>query len=316
MQLSILIPVFNAGEFLLPLLESIRAIESSTLEIVAVDDGSTDQSATVLTNAAVLDPRLRVLTQNNAGVAMARNRCLQEARGEYVWFVDSDDLISSDKIEALLSASANMLDVVTFNGERIEVGAPSVNIYRLPKAQGEIDGEAWLNQLLSQRELRHFAWLHWCRRQYLSEIGLTFLPGIAHEDVAWVTEVTLRAPKLRYVDVLAYRYRVHPSSTTGNASEASLMHRIRSYFTVIEQLRAINQSVPMRTDTLRRLRGEVVGQALQIFELRAMLVTPENRRWVVTECRARKFAASLWPDALNLKRRRQVLAMWWHQLFG
>ncbi len=335
MRLSIIIPVFNAGGYLQPLLDSLGTLTLPAIEFIAIDDGSTDQSLQTLTAFAAIEPRLRVIRQANAGVAVTRNRGLQEARGDYVWFVDADDLVVSSVVDTMFMAAiggadANAdggagagADVITFNGERFGDGGDQTrptNIYQVAKSTAVVTGENWLTTLLTQKELRHFVWLHWCRRDYLQSIGLTFFPGISHEDVAWVTEVTLRAKRLKYVDVVAYRYRLNAASATGSNEDGRLMRRIVSYFTVVRQLQEMNRRIgadaTFRPETLVLLRGEVVGQALQVFELTKQLAAGDRRREVIAACRASRFAQGLWRDALNFKRKRQVVAIWLKQQFG
>jgi heptose III glucuronosyltransferase len=321
MRLSIIIPVFNAGDYLQPLLDSLAALRPPDIEFVAIDDGSTDRSLETLTAFATHEPRLRIISQANAGVAVARNRGLQAARGEYVWFVDADDLIVAPAVQALHAAAMSGADVITFNGQRFGDGygeTGGVGIYQRVKPSSCVSGEEWLVTLLTQKELRHFVWLHWCRREYLQTIELTFNAASApHEDVVWVTEVTLRAPRLQYVDVIAYRYRINAASATGSSEDARLMRNIRSYFTVVPQMQDMNRRISVahaaRASTLFLLRGEVVGQALQVFELSKQLQSDENRLEVIGACRKRRFAQGLWRDALNFKRKRQVVAIWLKQ---
>ncbi len=330
MRLSIIIPVFNAGTYLQPLLDRLSALPDVDIEFVLVDDGSSDQSLATLALWVAKEPRAKLIEQANSGVAAARNRGLQQANGEYVWFVDADDLPVVAAIATLVTATESKPDVITFNGEKFvdgQASAPFADgapnrqlIYHASKPTQPVAGSAWLHTLLKQKELRHFVWLHWCRREYLQSIGLEFLVGISHEDVAWVTEVTLRAKQLQYVDVCAYQYRLNSASATGSVNDDRLMRRIKSYFTVVKQLRAINvalaKSAPHQVELSVLLRGEVVGQALQIFEVAKLLNDESTRAEVVAMCRAHRLAQALWCDALNFKRQRQVLVMWWRQQFG
>ena len=327
MQLSIIIPVFNAGAYLPPLLARLRALQDVDIEFVLVDDGSTDQSLATLRTWVAEEPRAKLIQQPNAGVAVARNRGLQEANGEYIWFVDADDLPVVSAVDVLLAATAFQPEVIVFNGERFADGAQTggeasyrQRIYRTPKPLVAVTGAEWLLMLLQQKELRHFVWLHWCRRAYLQSIGLEFLTGISHEDVAWVTEVTLRANLVQYVDVLAYEYRLNAASVTGSADDCRLMQRIQSYFTVVTQLQVLNTQVaqlnPPQPELLALMRGEVVGQALQVFEVAKQLQSAATRAEVMAACRMRRFAQGLWRDALNFKRKRQVITIWRKQQFG
>lgn len=327
MRLSIIIPVFNAGNHLLPLLESLGQMPDDDIEFIAIDDGATDQSLAMLLHHAAQDRRLNVIQQANQGVAATRNAGLAAARGEYVWFVDADDLVMAAALPALFTAASTGADVIAFDGVRFANDADPVSgtrIYHAPKPATAVTGGAWLETLLDQKELRHFVWLYWCRRDYLHRIGLEFSPGMVHEDVAWVTEVLLRARTVRYVDVTGYQYRMNAASLTGSPDDAALLRRIHSYFTVVAQLRALNLRVAGQGQGQGHgqgqlawlLQGEVVGQALQVFELAKQLSSAAARAEVMRLCRTRRFAQSLWGEALNFKRKRQVVAMWLRQQLG
>ena len=311
MRLSILIPVFDAADYLRELLTSVRAIPiaATDLEVIVIDDGSRDHSADVVKAFAMQDVRIKFLQQANCGVAETRNRLLQAATGKYVWFVDADDVLVPEVVPLLMEMTTNDVDIITFNGVRFGTGLEEQAIYAAHKEPQNMTGEAWVCKLLNQRELRHFAWLHWCRRAYLADIALVFRSGILHEDVAWVSEVALRAASVIYIDKAAYRYRQNENSATGSRDDVRVLHRIRSYFTVVNQLRELNERVRMLPATRRLLRGEIVGQAMQVFELKRTLASENNRRAISIECRTRKFAQSLWNEAVGYKRKRQVLSM-------
>lgn len=91
---SVVIPVYNAELYLERCLDSVRAQTIRDIEIICVDDGSTDRSAAMLERYARLDPRIRVIRQQNEFAGAARNKGLADARGTFVYFMDSDDYIS------------------------------------------------------------------------------------------------------------------------------------------------------------------------------------------------------------------------------
>ncbi|HEY0959864.1 MAG TPA: glycosyltransferase family 2 protein [Novosphingobium sp.] len=95
---SVVIPNYNGSPTLDETLRSVRAQSHEALEILVVDDGSTDESAALVERHAVQDPRVRLIRQANAGVAAARNTGWREARSDFIAFVDSDDLWTTDKI--------------------------------------------------------------------------------------------------------------------------------------------------------------------------------------------------------------------------
>ena len=98
-RVSVIIPVYNSEKYIGECLESLLAQTLSEFEIICVDDGSTDGSASVLKSFAEKDARIRVLTQENAGAGAARNHGLRESRGKYLLFLDSDDFFESNMLE-------------------------------------------------------------------------------------------------------------------------------------------------------------------------------------------------------------------------
>lgn len=112
-KVSIIVPVFNVCRYLPACLESIISQSYHDLEIILIDDGSTDGSSTICDEYAKNDSRIRVIHQNNAGAANAKNAGLDILTGKYVAFVDSDDYVAPDWIETLVNvAEANQADVV------------------------------------------------------------------------------------------------------------------------------------------------------------------------------------------------------------
>ena len=111
--ISVIMPVYDSEKYLSDCLESILAQTYSNIQIIAIDDGSTDKSGKILDQYAAKDNRIEVYHQQNLGVSAARNRGLKYARGEYITFVDSDDTLSADMYEILISQfNEKDLDIV------------------------------------------------------------------------------------------------------------------------------------------------------------------------------------------------------------
>ena len=98
-KVSVIIPVYNSSEYIRHCLDSLLSQTLEDIEILCVDDGSTDDSLSILEEYSRKDERVRVLTQENAGAGAARNHGLREARGKYLSFLDSDDYFEPDMLE-------------------------------------------------------------------------------------------------------------------------------------------------------------------------------------------------------------------------
>ena len=115
-KISIIIPVYNAEDYLERCIQSILAQNFSSYEVILVDDGSTDSSALICDRYSATDPRFRTIHKPNGGVSSARNAGISLAKGEYLMFVDSDDMLLPDAIESLMEkAYATGADIVEGN---------------------------------------------------------------------------------------------------------------------------------------------------------------------------------------------------------
>ena len=203
MKVSVIIPVYNTAEYLPQCLDSVTAQSHSDLEIIAVDDGSTDSSAEILQRHAATDGRLRVISQPNRGVSAARNAALDAATGEYVVFVDSDDCIDRDHIS--LMAGLARPDNAVFTGTvRLDGGHKST--VDVPELEGLTTREA----IIALRRAQYFGWVY--NNIFSMEIirreGLRFDESMRiHED-----------------EEFKARYMRHVSSTLHGAQEQRRAH--------------------------------------------------------------------------------------------
>lgn len=116
---SVIIPVYNVEHYLRQCLDSVRAQTLSDIEIICVNDSSTDGSLSILEEYAKKDPRIQVVTQPNGGAGAARNKGLSMAKGKYLSFLDSDDFFESDMLElAYKKAEEDKADFVVFNSDQ------------------------------------------------------------------------------------------------------------------------------------------------------------------------------------------------------
>lgn len=179
--LSVIVPVYNTAPWLRRCLDSICSQSYRNLEILCVNDGSTDNSAEILAEYAARDERIRVFTQANAGLSAARNTALAHATGEWVAGVDSDDYLAPDLFEHAVSRIADEVDMVFFGVQDVtEAGTPLPRntYFDLPEA-----GEHAMTPALAER-LNVCFWSKLWRRAVLEEHRLRFPHGLVHEDYA------------------------------------------------------------------------------------------------------------------------------------
>ena len=246
-KVSVIIPVYNTEKYLRQCLDSVIHQSLREIEIICVDDGSTDSSARILEKYRAEDARIKMIHQGNAGLSAARNTGLRAARGEYVYFIDSDDYVETNALEFVYKeAKRDRLDILFFDGESFFdppelksgfVGADCC--YRPCEFGGVLSGTDMYVKMRAKGVFRPMVWLQLLRRQYLIEEKLTFREGILHEDILFTTCGTLQAKRVGHRNVQLYHYRRRANSITG--SKITFERVYGKYVTLITLLQYMSE---------------------------------------------------------------------------
>ena len=239
-KISIILPIYNVAPYLEDTFESLINQTIKEIEIIAVNDGSTDNSADIIEKYQKQDPRIISLFQENQGQSVARNLALQHAKGEYIYMMDSDDLLNSPQALQICYeyAEKNNADFIFFDGETIiEKGANPItwNYKRthLVEENTKYEGEFLLNKMLDNRKHNCVVWLLFIRHDYLKKIGLKFYPGIIHEDELFTTILTLESDSIYCLRQTQVKHRIRNASTMGKYFSK---RNLNCYLTVIDEL--------------------------------------------------------------------------------
>ena len=187
-MISFIIPIYNAEKYLSACITSLVCQTEKDLQIILVDDGSTDRSLAIAQEWAAKDARLEVYHQPNAGQSAARNRGLKHAKGEYVAFVDADDAISQDWCEKHIAAIKGV--------DYVQSGYTRNGVQKTPSS---------VHQFTSP-----------CMRLYRREAiaQMRFPEGMIYEDVLWSVDLWLSGATCRIIRYDGYHYTTNPESTT------------------------------------------------------------------------------------------------------
>lgn len=230
---SIIVPVYNVEHYVDECLASIRAQTYHNLEILLVEDCSTDGSLKAL-GPHLEDPRVRLIQhERNSGLSAARNTGIEAASGDFVLFVDSDDAIAPALVETcLVNAAGNGADVVVFDFVAFKDGEA------LPKV-GDATDVAGSRQLegVEYFKLPHFAWLKFIRSELLRDPRLRFPAGYYYEDWPFHWELGFSATSIALLDGGWYRYRQRGTSITASVG-IKLLDQFRVQQQVLETVRS------------------------------------------------------------------------------
>lgn len=208
-KLSIILPVYEVQLYIEECLNSILKIQKIEFEIIIVDDGSTDHSMTIIENK-FQKPNIKIIKQKNKGLSSARNTGLKHAAGDYIWFVDSDDIIVPEGIEKL---------VENIHDEDIIIG----NYYKLCENKScnlnntfeddslRISGKEALEKYYLKK-INTIVWRCIYKKSFLLKNNLIFFEGITYEDVQWTPRILFFATEVLLTNIPIYIYRIRDNS--------------------------------------------------------------------------------------------------------
>lgn len=229
MQLSFLIPVYNVRPYLDECVQSVLAACLDGDEILLVDDGSTDGSSTVCDRLAELHAAtIRVVHQPNAGLSAARNAALAQARGEFVCFLDSDDVLCSETLaEARQALQSHTPDVLVCDALLWRENQPDEQIRHSLPPGAPISGRQALMHTLRDNFLSTCCRLY--RRSFLQRQGPTLFPvGQSYEDNSIVPILMAEATQVVYLPRPLFRYRIRSGSITQTHRMSACLDHARS----------------------------------------------------------------------------------------
>lgn len=215
--ISVIVPVYNVEEYLPRCLESILGQTYRDLQVILVDDGSTDGSSRLCAEFAERDPRVECIRISNSGVSAARNRGLAAAKGRWIGFVDADDYIDAGFYETLVSHLTQSDKQIVCCGVRAEdTEGNRIERFkgrRLPAGEQDFGRDDALLRYLNP-DTRILYWAVW-NKLYSAELlkGIAFENGrVIAEDFDFTLRCFLRSDGLRYIPDELYHYLVRPGS--------------------------------------------------------------------------------------------------------
>lgn len=248
-KVSVILPVYNVGPYLDETLDSLTQQTLKDIEIIAVNDGSTDDSEDILKKHQIADSRISYFNQRNQGQSVARNLALEHATGDYIYMMDADDSIVPDALQRCYDyAERTQADFIFFDGDSmLEEGAQPLtwNYHRthLCEEGTPYRGDNLLDKMLDTEKHNCVVWLLLIRKSYLDSIGLSFYPGIIHEDELFTTILTLKSHRIYCLQQRLVQHRVRRASTMGKRYSK---RNISCYLTVIDELLRFQDSALTR----------------------------------------------------------------------
>ena len=218
-KVSVVMPIYNAYSYIRPALDSVLAQSLEEIELICVDDGSTDGSVGILKAYCEKDSRIKIINQENFGPARARNRGLASAKGEYIAFLDADDFFERDMLESLYAISKR---------DDLDIAICKYDLYSDKEASFKSNPESAESEIFdtgavaSKNEYPEtilqstsgVAWNKLFKRSFLAEKGIHFLDGVKmYEDVYFTVCALAFAERVGKVQRILAHHRVYGQQT-------------------------------------------------------------------------------------------------------
>ena len=282
--LSIIVPIYNQQTYLEGCLGSIAAQTFHDFEVILVDDGSTDSSRDICRNFTAKDARFIYVSKPNGGVSSARNAGIKQACGEYVMFVDSDDILPDNALENHIIQFADNVDMTL--GAFMAFSQNKKEEYRVGVSE---QGLVTVNRCLldftpdGQADWQRYIWNRMMRMSIIKQNNLRFNERIAYkEDGLFLVQYLLKCKGcVAYFPDIVYGYRQNPTGAMGalnSGNTGSLVTNIDAHALIIKEMR--ESGVP--DDIL----GREIRHAFQ------------SRRWVLEKLFSSKYYVRAWMRTL------------------
>ena len=259
MQFSLIIPVYNVEQYLKACLNTVVTQSYSDFEVICINDGSTDGSGLVLDEYAAKYSNISIINQVNKGLSATRNAGIRAAKGDYIFFLDSDDWIEPDTLK-ILAEKQNGEDLLCFNGRRyFEDGrteTPDTGI-----VEDRLTGWEYYNKYALVSRKFHFVCtvLRLYRREYLLKNNLFFEEGIYHEDNLFTPLACYYAKSVKVIPDILYVYRIREGSITQTAN----VQRLFDMIAIANNLSDF--FIPIRDIDKSQLYREIAGEYFGAF---------------------------------------------------
>lgn len=248
MELSIIIPVYNSSKFLRECLDSILKQDSYEYEIICVDDGSEDNSLDILHEYEKLFYNYKIIKQEHRGLAAARNDGIKVSSGEYIYFVDSDDIVGDNFINnALMRAKNEKLDVLMFSFENFATDNVTYRKYeerilKIKRTEAPdiiLSGIKMMKYLFERNEYYPMVWIQIAKRSLLLDKQIMFYEGFVFEDMLYTFRLLWHSKRVRSITDVGYKKRIHEESICGRPENIhnveSLWHNYKKLIVLCEQ---------------------------------------------------------------------------------
>ena len=266
-QLSIIIPVYNVEKYIEFTLKSISSQKQDLLnyEVIVVDDGSPDNSIGIVESYRKELPQIKIYRQENQGLSGARNSGLKVAKGQYVWFVDSDDTITNNAFQIIYKIiSKSSPDIIGFSINHIcaETGTKCIEPCIFRKSYKKLYYKELAGISLHTKIHSGVVQRYIFNRSFLIENNLQFFPGIYFEDDEFLVRAKCLAGKVMLTDKIIYNYL---TGRSGSIMSSFRLKHLQDVLIIIENFVKFKESNIHNSEIVNIVNGAIFNESFWLL---------------------------------------------------
>ena len=287
-DVSVVISVYNLEDYIRDCINSVRNQTLSNIEIICIDDQSSDHSVEIMKELANVDKRISVITQLNSGLSAVRNVGIKEAKGRYIHFLDGDDRLTRDALTTLVkNMDRQSLDVAFFEGETVYENdvlkreKSNYENYYTYRGTYEVEtGLTLFTRLMDRNEFKPSACLQIARTSFIKEGNISFYEGITHEDELYTLSVLSMAERSAVIRMKCYVRTVRNNSimtapTSVESARGYLITYVES-FNVVESV----QCTARQLESIEKRQGCIAKEFLNCYNR----LSTNEQNWLYALC--------------------------------
>ncbi len=244
MKLSIVVPFYNAELHLERCLRSLinQNIDINDYEIILIDDGSSDDGIKIAENFKNHHKNIFIYNQHNKGLGATRNRAIELAKGEYIYFIDADDYLAFNTLDTILK-QAEMLNLELLGFNTIPTEKTDLVTSKTKDKTYGTDVLEGVDFLVKNKYHRLEAWWYIIKREYLLKTGFKFEEGKFMEDAIFTFNIFLKAKRTLFLPIDAHRYVKTSDSIMNNNKQEHLLKVIEDYISLVYRFNTLTNEI-------------------------------------------------------------------------
>lgn len=262
--ISVIVPVYNTEDYLIRCLDSIVAQTYCNLEIIIINDGSSDRCPVIAEEYAKKDRRICLVHQANAGVSESRNIAMRLSHGGYLSFIDSDDFIEPDYYETLYRILySNHADIAICNKRLIDGTVARPFPYAIPEGVTLFPGSEALTELVNDKWLRNYLFDKLFQKELFGDIE--FPKDRTFEDMAVMHKIFYRAKTIVITDEIKYNYTLRKDALSSSKTIRNQYHRFLAHVERVSFFENVNRRDLAQREILKALHSAMNAAPLTVF---------------------------------------------------